>query len=158
MNKFICALLVTLTSMMNADMLLDAINQHNLPKVTILLKQKKYDPTAYVLYMNSACEMVEQCRNNQFLQGLKPGADPLFGAAGTAAVLASLHCLYNMFDKYMDFNRTDDLKDDIVTYVGWNLLAGIMFGIARVIRDSEIENAYNEAVKIQQLILQIPYG
>lgn len=162
MKKFMCALLVMTTSLMNADMLLNAIKRHDLQKVTLLLKQKKYDPSSYVLYINSAREAVEQCRNNQFLQRLKPGIDPLFGAAGTAAIITSLHTVYNMFDKYLDFELKgkpiDDLKSDLLSYIGWNFLAGIMFGIALVIRDGEIETAYNEAVEIQQLILELPYG
>ncbi len=162
MNKFICALLVTVASMMNADMLLNAINRHDLQKVTALLKQQKYDPILYVLYINSAREMVEKCRNDLLIQSLNHGMDPILGCAGNGCVAASLYpiyqiCITDIYAK-LTVKQADDLKTSIAALIGLNFLAGVFFGLAIIIRDSEVETAYNEAVKIQQLILELPYG
>lgn len=161
MRKFICALLVTFTSLMNADCLFDAINKHDLKKVTLLLKQKQYDSTSNILYINAAHEMVEQCRDKMLIQSLKPGMDPIFAVAGVICLLGSFYPIYQMCNMQLDFQLTgkqiDGIKLEIAKIIGINFVTGLCFGIAMVIYEGEVEDAYHEAVKIQQLIAQLPY-
>lgn len=161
MKKLLVWILIVTASTTQCDNLLNAIRKHDLEKVTLLLQQKEYAPTNYSQYITAAHKAVERCHNDVQLQSLKSGMGTLLSAAGTAAIVASFHSLYHMYDKSIDYQLTgkqiDDLKFDIATFVGWNFLAGLLFGLAIVIRDNEIETAYNEAVKIQQLILELSY-
>ncbi len=160
MKKFICAMLVATASLMNADALLNAIKKHDVHRVTVLLKQNKYDPSLYVLYINSAREMVEKCRNDLFLQRLSPAMDHLYKAFGMGFMVSSLYplCAAIQMDFHIPGKIPAEVKEELSKSFGLGLLGLICFSFAAYIRDGEIETAYNESLEIQELILQFPYG
>lgn len=162
MTKCICALLVTLTSMMNADYLIDAINAYDVAMVEHIIQNKTYTPSKYMLYTAAAREAVEQCRNEGLIQTLKPsGYAPLEIASVICAVLSytQIYGLYNIGIPFeLNRHNIDTIKSFIGKFMGINVVAAALFGIGVAIRSFEIQDTYDAAVKIQQLILEIPYG
>lgn len=63
MKKLLLVATLMMTSLIRCDQLLDAIHQHNLQKVTLLLLQKEYNATNYEQYRTAAQDVVEQCKN-----------------------------------------------------------------------------------------------
>ncbi len=95
MKKLLVLILTVAASAAQCDQLLDAINEHNLQKVTLFLQQKEYDATNYAQYITAAHEVVDRCKNDMKMEKIEPGIayQMLAGACIAASFFPYTHFL-----------------------------------------------------------------
>lgn len=157
MKKLLLVTTLIVASATRCDKLLDAINKHDLEIVIYLLDNKEYDANNYVQYMTAAREAVDVCRNDIMAEKIKPTMQPIWYVLTYMAALASMYPLYTFLKTQVQddvFNiQYNALAWQSAQFLGANMLAGLFLGTGITLRCFQIENNYQEAIQVQQLLL-----
>lgn len=155
MKKLLVLILIVAASTARCDQLLDAINQHNLERVSLLLQQKEYDAPSYTQYITAAHEVVDRCKNDMKTQDIQPGVIGQILAG--ICVAASFYPLYSFF-KIQSEHGFDDMNYNALivpaaqsigayTLVSFGITMGLLWPFIRLFF------AYQDAIDVEKLLL-----
>ncbi len=155
MNKFYALLILLLSGYASCDSLLNAIDQHNTKKVSILLQQKQYDAVNYMQYLEAAQKALEKCQDDLYIQKIKSEISPNYTAVALILFIAITYQLYKSCNIENPSLQQEIFKRDTQRFLISFLFGGIVFSIERAIHEEDPETAYQDALQIQQLLSQL---
>ncbi len=146
MKKILFIIACFLTSIAHADNLSIAIRNNDLQKVTELLQQRTMTSADYAVYIAASNESIHLAREQLLLQQLKPKMHgcwpPLLCLISVLGLIGGSVSLVN-----------NDMYRGSCLYIGSFITLLIAAGTGVAKRDKYLQQQYNNALQIQELIL-----
>ncbi len=160
MKKLLLVATLIMTPLTRCDQLLDAINEHDLKKVTVLLLQKEYDLTNYEQYITAAHKVVEQCEYAMKTHAIEPSAlQKMIVASCTAA---SIYPIYTFIKTHaecrLDEINCTDLILPVAQFIGFYMIASFVITIPMVLPFILLCTNHQEAINVEKLLLEHRLG
>lgn len=155
MKKLLLMATLIMASLTRCDQLLDAIHQHKLQEVTLLLQQKKYEATNYSQYITAAREVVDRCQND--LKAKEIDSETVGKMVACIYVAASIYPLYSLF-KIQAQHDICNIPSDALLWPLVQLFGGLALGsfigtMVMILPFIPLCCAYGDAVEVEKLLL-----
>lgn len=159
MKKLILLLLCMSSSFIGADELLTAIDRKDFKSVIRIIDQKQYNPALYFEYLTAAQDSLTACRDEHFLQKIKPQPQVIFAAMGlVCATWFGYHPMKDII--YLNNKSFLNIIEMNILNNSWNQLyfsifvAEIFFTIGQIISYQEVSSEFKRAEAIYKLLIR----